>query len=312
MQWDYLTTAIILGVHTLPPAMRFQIHCRSLTHYRSYSDWIISRFCSSMNIVVRFSLLLCLCTGFGFSQVKIRHVVKDEIGNKDRITYYLKTQDGISKTRIINYYDDGRRYRIYTYKNGLKHGKYIKWTRTTERDSQETVKQVYFLSEKGNYKHGKRSGGMKSFFPNGQLRWKGIYKRGKITGPVNEFYPNGQLHREILYLDGEKNGRYSAYYEDGLLEIEGEYFRGFRIGTWKFYSPVQDVVEEILYEEGQPWEGTYTDWDSRKTPAPCTGDPMTFGFMYEKGNQTLIYRDGNKKIFICAGDKTIQQIDQNL
>ena len=120
------------------------------------------------------------------------------------------------------------------------------------------------------------------------------------------------MHRDILYLDGEKNGRYSAFYEDGLLEIEGEYFRGYRIGTWKFYSPVQDVVEEILYEEGQPWEGTYTDWDSRKTPAPCTGDPMTFGFMYEKGNQTLIYRDGNKKIFICAGDKTIQQIDQNL
>tara|TARA_Y100000590_G_scaffold466693_1_gene642953 strand:- start:10102 stop:10914 length:813 start_codon:yes stop_codon:yes gene_type:complete len=267
---------------------------------------------NSEHIVVRYILLLNLFIGFSFGQVKIRHVVKDKLGNRNKITHYLKTHDGISITQIVNYYDDGRRYRVYTYENGMKHGKYIKWTRTAEKDNQEMVKQAYYLSEKGNYKHGKRSGGMKTFYRNGQLRWKGIYRRGIIAGPVNEFYPNGQLHRIILYMDGEKDGEYISYYEDGQLELEGEYFRGIRIGTWKFYGRNQEVVEEIIYKEGQPWEGTYTAWDSQKTPAPCTGDPMIFGFLYKNGNQSLIYRDENKKIFICTDDNTIHNIEQNI
>ena len=308
MKWFDITIVFILGIRILPNTLRLQVHRRFCTHYRYFFDWIICRLYNSENIVVRYILLLHLFIGLSFGQVKIRHVVKDKLGNRNKTTHYLKTQDGISMTQIVNYYDDGRRYRVYTYKNGMKHGKYIKWTRTAEKDKQEKVKQVYYLSEKGNYKHGKRSGGMKTFYPNGQLRWKGIYRRGIITGPVNEFYPNGQLHRVILYLDGEKDGGYISYYEDGQLELDGEYFRGIRIGTWKFYGPNQEVVEEIIYKEGQPWEGTYTDWDSQKTPSPCTGDPMIFGFLYKNGNQSLIYRDHNKKIFICTDDNTIQNI----
>lgn len=266
----------------------------------------------SIYIILRLILLLNLPLVIILGQTKMRHLVNDNIGNRDKIVFYSKTKDGISISQLVNYYDDGRRYSIYNYKNGLKHGRYVKWTRTAKKNNKKKVGQIYFLSEKGSYKNGKRSGGLKCFYPDGEIHWKGIYNAGKIIGPVNEYYPNGKLKREILYFDGEKVGAYKAYYNDGQLQIEGEYFRGIRIGTWKFYDPSQEVVEEIIYQDGEPWEGLYTNWGAIKTPTPCKGVPMIFGFIYKNGNQSLIYRDENNKIFICSSDKRLQKIEENI
>ena len=253
-----------------------------------------------------------LFMGFIFGGEKVQHVVKDRFNNRKKVTCYTKTGQGFLITQIVDYYDDGTRYSIYTYKNGLKHGNYLKWKRINKKNNNGILKQTYFLSEKGNYKNGNRSGGMKVFHRDGQLHWKGIYRDGKIIGPVNEFHPNGQLHRELFYLDGEKNGRYKAYYVNGSLEIEGEYFRGMRVGNWKFYSPDHNLIENITYKEGQPWEGTYTNWNHRKKIISCIDDSMVFGFSYENGDLSLIYRDENKNIFICTSKNKLLEIKQNI
>ena len=233
------------------------------------------------------------------ADVKVEHVLRSKIGYKIKTLTYVKTVKGYLKTQEINYFDDGRKQSIYSYENGTKHGKYIKWNFILKKNKYAEIKRKYFIAEKGNFKNGRRSGGLRAYFPSGRIHWEAIYHNGLIKGPAQEFYSNGKVYRSLNYLEGEKNGKYKVYYEDGSIEIEGGYFYGMRYGIWKFYSPEEQILEEIEYKDGFPWEGTYTNWESQPIISPCRDQPMLHGFKYHDGTENIIYRDNNNSIIIC-------------
>ena len=250
-------------------------------------------------MIFRLIIVKILFFEFTLGNLKVEHVIRTKIGTKTKTVTYLKTAKGFFKTQEINYFDDGRKHSLYSYKNGTKHGKYVKWNFILKKNKYAESQRKYFISEKGNYKNGKRNGGLRAYYPSGAICWEAIYHNGIIKGPVQEFYSNGRVYRSLNYSRGEKNGKYRVYYEDGKLEIEGEYFYGMRYCIWKFHNPKVDISEEIEYRDGLPWQGTYTNWKSEPILSPCENKLMLLGLKYQEGKENIIYRNNDNSIITC-------------
>mgnify|MGYP001068377437 CR=1 FL=1 len=76
------------------------------------------------------------------------------------------------------------------------------------------------LSQKGNYKDGKRVGLFEFYHENGQLKAMGIWKDGKREGLYVSFYENGQLLGKGNFKDGEFDGLWEIYHENGQLKAK--------------------------------------------------------------------------------------------
>ena len=83
-----------------------------------------------------------------------------------------------------------------------------------------------------------KSGIHKSWYENGQLKYKQPYKNGKKHGIYKGWYENGQLMYEHPYKNGLKHGTYKGWYENIQTYIYKEWYEhpyknGLRHGIYK-------------------------------------------------------------------------------
>lgn len=161
---------------------------------------------------------------------------------------------------------------IYEVKDGLKNGKYTKYSEEGK------------IMEEGNYINDKQEGEWKYFHLNGNLKaigkflggdgsnlgntgiprngregtWKFYYESGKIeeTRPYNnglinglsiEYYENGNKKGEGTYVQDELDGKWIGYYETGLKQWETIYSHGKRNGQAKNYYSNGSIESEGNY-----------------------------------------------------------------
>lgn len=113
------------------------------------------------------------------------------------------------------FFDNGRPYEIYRFKDGRAHGKFI------------------------NYKRS----GAKSL--------EGFYENGSETGVWKKYRgDSGWLYFETTYKDDTENGMHKTYYPSGKVKKEGNYLKGSKNGKWKFYNETGKLIKEIEYDRG--------------------------------------------------------------
>ncbi len=244
-------------------------------------------------------VLLTISISTVLSKNMKQEIVRNKLGIKKTLIYTDEGIDGININKKITYFDDGLKYSYYSYKNNIRHGKYGQWSKKIEIMPSGEIKQIHFLSQRGYYKNGKLEGLSKSYYSNGQVFWNGSYKNGNVEGAVIEYHMNGKIHRKLNYVNGDKHGVYLSFFKTGSPELEGEYYHGIRIGNWKFFNSDSSIVEEIKYNDGIAWEGTYTIWDTNRVEITCSGDLATPVLVYNKGNLSKAYRDENLDIKFC-------------
>jgi len=152
--------------------------------------------------------------------------------------------------------ETGKKVLEYVMSDGLKNGKYTRWS----QDGNIIVKGFYksdvmnrewtFYYKNGQkkeritYKDGKVNGLGTVWYENGQKKEEGTIKDGEVNGLYTFWYENGQKKEEGTIKDGEKNGLYTFWYENGQRREEGTYNDGKKDGLWieKDIMVVKDVL----------------------------------------------------------------------
>jgi len=90
---------------------------------------------------------------------------------------------------------------------------------------------------------------------NDKLIFEGENVNGKKSGKVKEYYREGQLKFEGLYLNGRRNGKGKEYDKFSNLIFDGEYLNGLRNGTGNEYDEYGNLVFKGEYLNGKKWNG---------------------------------------------------------
>ncbi len=113
-----------------------------------------------------------------------------------------------------------------------------------------TCKVVYYNSKKikeiFHFKNGILNGEAKSFYINGNLRWRGYYKNGACTGKWEYWDVNGEKTKEVYFVNDSLTGIYQAWYQSGKLKEKGQYAQNRKTGKWIYYSE-DGKLQEISY-----------------------------------------------------------------
>lgn len=127
---------------------------------------------------------------------------------------------------------------------------------------------------------GEKSGTVKTYFDNGQLREEGQFDNGNLDGYRKIYHPDGYLEVIEHYRQGEFHGTYQKFYSDGQVSVAGEYIDGVMKGVWKTFYPSGQLKDEVMmsdneengpfteyYENGQlKAEGTYLSGENEHGP----------------------------------------------
>jgi len=105
----------------------------------------------------------------------------------------------------INYSD--RISEIVSYKDGLRDGEYIRYDNISI-DRPEALT---------NYINGKQNGLDIAYYPNGLVNWESVYADDQLEGYERGYYPNGQLKQEGNFVKGKPTGIFKAYDQEGNL-----------------------------------------------------------------------------------------------
>ncbi len=208
--------------------------------------------------------------------------------------------DGVKQGKEINYNFDKEIISKYTYKRGKKNGEAIFFV-------DDSTKKYY------NYKNGKRHGlYLKKKLPNITID-SANYKDGKLDGVFTTFYESGKLKYSINQRKGKRDGWFKRYYETGELMDIAHYEngsilkidKGYHIdGSLKDFTNYFDGKKSGLsvgfYSNGNPeWRRNYKKgkligvnidyWENGK---------MKFKSVYEDGERTsqTCYDEEGKEI----------------
>ena len=100
----------------------------------------------------------------------------------------------------------------------------------------------------GLVKKGKRNGGWKIYFKNGEILTEN-YNNGFLDGSISLTYSNGQRKWRINYLNGIKNGLSTYWYENGKKWKEGNYSKGDSVGKWLFWDEKGIIIDKKQYRK---------------------------------------------------------------
>ena len=100
-----------------------------------------------------------------------------------------------------------------TYKNGVKHGKSLKFYRSKNKNGEP------ILSEELNYIDGKREGEWKQYFENGSIKLKTSYKKDMVDGYYTFNLETGSVYCMGNYRKGLKEGEWYYWNEPGKKTI---------------------------------------------------------------------------------------------
>jgi len=119
----------------------------------------------------------------------------------------------------------------------------------------------------GRCSRGARIGTWKSWYPTGQIQAQWECERGQQpkwdsrtteigpslrSGPVRVWWPNGQLRFEGQYVDDEEDGDWTYYDREGRKTAEGPYRRGCRHGIWSLWDKPGGKPRRVAFAFGGP------------------------------------------------------------
>jgi antitoxin component YwqK of YwqJK toxin-antitoxin module len=113
----------------------------------------------------------------------------------------IRTYYDVNKTKIKE---------IIEYRNGVKHGEYLKYHKLENGDTRINLKVIT------NYNKDKLEGRYFEYFKNGQLFEDSFYKNGKKEGTSTHYWQNGNF-TVTNYTQGKMNGEEIRYNKNGII-----------------------------------------------------------------------------------------------
>lgn len=163
--------------------------------------------------------------------------------------------NGLEQGVATSWYMDGTIHSETCYENGLMHGYSRLWNGSG------------VLCNEYNYRNGKLHGLSREWFKSGQIASETELRDGVLDGIDREWWLNGQLMREVIYSNGLMKGVVKEWFETGQLRRIGEFDQRniddtpFKVGRHKSWYCDETPCEDILYDLGNPVEGTKWDED---------------------------------------------------
>lgn len=87
-----------------------------------------------------------------------------------------------------------------------------------------------------DYVDGVLNGGIRGYYPSGNLFSVLHVKGGVAQGEFKSYYDNKQIKAEVLYVNGRKEGEYKEYYPSGHVKSISKYKDGEMVGVPKLYD----------------------------------------------------------------------------
>ena len=156
----------------------------------------------------------------------------------------------------------------------------------------DTIKNGFYISfyyettdtiTSGNYSKNKKEGLFKTYYENGQLKWKRSYvedipignesyfdingkllfkstydtKKEVVDGESiyktlsTQYYPNGNKSLIATLINGEKNGSEMQLYEGGALKANTNYDLGVKKGPFEVYTENRKLLQKGSYLENE-------------------------------------------------------------
>ena len=104
---------------------------------------------------------------------------------------------------------------------------------------------------RGPYWNRKFHGEWIIYHPNGCKKQTGSYLNGLAEGDIPMYYPSGKLKNRGSYLNDMKTGFWTTYYESGETMTIIPFLEGKRHGEARAYDEDGNLVENIIYKNGE-------------------------------------------------------------
>lgn len=133
------------------------------------------------------------------------------------------------------------------------------WSNGSLRLRERYCERATFL--RGECVLGRLHGISRSWFPNGNLRWKKFYHNGVKVGTHRTWYMHGKskLRSEVTYVKGQKQGLFRMWRWDGNPSEAGLFQKGQKHGLWKRWYPNGKLMEITSYRDGKR-HGVWKQW----------------------------------------------------
>ena len=118
-------------------------------------------------------------------------------------------------------------------------------------EKKETKKKAEVKGKSGKLK----SGLVKTYHSNGNVRAEIMYDSGIKNGLAKDFYEDGVIHHEIEYKRGKKNGLAKMYHKNGNLFQSTEYLADEIHGNQTKYREDGKLASIARYSNGTPCTG---------------------------------------------------------
>ena len=157
----------------------------------------------------------------------------------DRLGYkheYFVNEKKEFDSRYRVWYDNGKRYKEFEYKNGKKDGEYISW-----------YPDGITIRTKCEFKNGKKEGEYKGWYEDETKRLFCKYKNGELDGIFEEWYENGKQETLAHYKDGVAEGIVKKWHKNGMVQELGMMEDDNYIGERKYWNEKGDTEEWIYF-----------------------------------------------------------------
>jgi len=137
-----------------------------------------------------------------------------------------------------NYFEDGKKAKLGTYKSDKPHGTFVFWrpdgTKEREesyRDSQRDGRWTFYNEQEKpvrqeEYRNGKKHGAWIRWDENGQKLVEERYVDDLLDGPQTAWHPNGQMKAQVQCKGGKAHGTSTTWDEAGKKLSEQRYENG--------------------------------------------------------------------------------------
>lgn len=171
-------------------------------------------------------------------------------------------QNGIKEGKWTYFYPNGKKEQTGNYKKDTPSGTWTWYYQNGQAKRIETYNaygklqglMTEYDSLGNEIAHGEYYNGIQEgawFYHVGDHKEVGTFSQGRQTGMWQHFYLNGKLAYSGEYDDGDPKGKHVWYHTNGIKKMSGKYVGGVKHGVWRTYDKMGEVIEEILYKNGE-------------------------------------------------------------
>jgi antitoxin component YwqK of YwqJK toxin-antitoxin module len=156
---------------------------------------------------------------------------------------------------LIDYYPNGNRMREGKYMNGFADSTWKGYYENGHLMYQgyysgqhRAWRFDFILSSRGDTLVKNGRGKFIITYENNRPSYVGEYISGHLTDQLKTYYPNGQLRYSVYYSNGRYQGKYESFYSNGMMKSVGNYVSGGKKGEWTWYNKQGKVVKFKKFE----------------------------------------------------------------